>query len=84
VQPIKAYEYLACGRPVVSAPIDAARDFGDLVQIAPGPGRWVEVIEAALAADSPEARARRIEFARENSWDRRAAELIALIDEKLA
>jgi glycosyltransferase involved in cell wall biosynthesis len=84
VQPIKAYEYLACGRPVVSAPIDAARDFGDLVQVAPGPGRWVEVIEAALAADSPDARARRIEFARENSWDRRATELIALIDEKLA
>ena len=84
VQPIKAYEYLACGRPVVSAPIDAARDFGDLVQVVPESGRWVEVIEAALAADGSEASARRIEFARENSWDRRVEELIALIEGKLA
>ena len=83
VQPIKAYEYLACGRPVVSAPIDAALDFGDLVTVVPEPKRWVAAIEAALAADGPEERARRIEFARTNTWDQRVADLVAQIEEQL-
>jgi glycosyltransferase involved in cell wall biosynthesis len=83
VQPIKAYEYLACGRPVVSAPIDAARDFGDLVRLVPERGGWVSAIEAALAADGPEAVTQRIEFARRNTWDQRVAELVAQIEEGL-
>lgn len=84
VQPIKAYEYLACGRPIVSAPIDAAGDFGDLVRIVRGAEDWVPAIEAALAEDSPEAARQRIAFARDNTWDRRVAELVALIEERLA
>jgi glycosyltransferase involved in cell wall biosynthesis len=84
VQPIKAYEYLACGRPVVSAPIDAARDFGDLVSVVSEPGGWVSAIAAALAADGPDARARRIAFARANTWDQRVVDLVAQIEEGLS
>ena len=84
VQPIKAYEYLACGRPVVSAPIDAARDFGDLVTLVDDPGGWVAAIEAALVADGPDARARRIDYARANTWDRRVADLVAQIEAELS
>ena len=83
VQPIKAYEYLACGRPVVSAPIDAARDFGELVDLVSDPSGWVGAIEAALAADGPDARARRIAYARENTWDQRVAHLVAQIEAEL-
>jgi hypothetical protein len=83
VQPIKAYEYLACGRPVVSAPIDAALDFGDLVAIAQR-GSWVAAIEATLAADGPAAAQRRIDYARRNTWDQRVADLVAQIEEALA
>jgi glycosyltransferase involved in cell wall biosynthesis len=84
VQPIKAYEYLACGRPVVSAPIDAARDFGDLVRLVADPGDWVPAIEAALASDGPDARARRIDYARANTWDQRVADLVAQIEAELS
>ncbi len=80
VQPLKAYEYLACGRPVVSAPIDAALDFGDLVSVVSERKGWIAAIDAALAADGPELRARRIEFARANNWDQRVADLAAQIE----
>jgi glycosyltransferase involved in cell wall biosynthesis len=84
VQPIKAYEYLACGRPVVSSAIDAARDFGDLVRIAADRSGWVTAIEAALAEDGPERAAQRIEYARANTWDQRVADLVAQIEDALA
>jgi hypothetical protein len=83
VQPLKAYEYLACGKPVVSAPIDAASDFGDLVRVVPEGGSWIGAIEEALLADGPEEVARRIEFARRNTWDMRAGEVALLIEERL-
>src|SRR5690606_492830 len=41
VQPIKAYEYLACGRPVVSTRIDAVADFDGLVRVADDVAGWV-------------------------------------------
>jgi glycosyltransferase involved in cell wall biosynthesis len=83
VQPIKAYEYLACGKPVVSAPIDAARDFGELVRIVEGADGWVSAIEAVLEAETPEIAARRVEYARTNTWERRVAELVSFIEEGL-
>jgi glycosyltransferase involved in cell wall biosynthesis len=83
-QPIKAYEYLACGRPIVSSPIHAVSDFGDLVRVARAPGGWVAAIEDALRSDSAEEAARRESFARNNTWDARVSELVRLIEEHLA
>jgi glycosyltransferase involved in cell wall biosynthesis len=84
VQPIKAYEYLACGRPVVSAAIDAARDFGDLVRVVDGAEGWVPAIEAVLSEETEASAARRVAWARANTWDRRVEQLVALIEERLA
>jgi glycosyltransferase involved in cell wall biosynthesis len=84
VQPIKAYEYLACGRPVVSSPIDAVRDFGSLIAVAEDLAGWVPAIEAALRDRSEESFERRIDFARRNTWDVRAAELVQLLERELS
>lgn len=83
-QPIKAYEYLACGRPIVSSPIHAVSEFGDLVRVARAPGGWVAAIEDALRSNSAEEAARRESFARNNTWDARVSELVSLIEEGLA
>ena len=83
VQPIKAYEYLACGRPIVSSAIDAAADFGDLVRVVESAGGWVPAIEAALGGDTVEEMARRLSFARRNTWDDRVLELVQIIEEAL-
>jgi glycosyltransferase involved in cell wall biosynthesis len=82
-QPIKAYEYLACGRPIVSAPIAAAEDFGDLVRVAKTPEEWVSAIIECLRAESPELARRRGDFARANTWERRVKELTHIIQDAL-
>ena len=74
-QPIKIYEYLGCGLPVVSSDITAAREFGPLVERCPGTEDWVPAIERALASTSPATVEQRAAFARMNSWERRVTEL---------
>jgi glycosyltransferase involved in cell wall biosynthesis len=72
-QPLKMYEYLGCGVPVVSTDITAARELGDLV------GRasegWVPAIERMLAQNAAARVESRVAFARANSWEQRAADL---------
>jgi hypothetical protein len=81
VSPIKLYEYLAAGRPVVSTPLPSVMPFAREVLIAAGP-RFLEAVEQAVAgstaasAVSVEARRR---CARAHTWDHR----VALIREAL-
>jgi glycosyltransferase involved in cell wall biosynthesis len=74
-QPLKMYEYLACGVPVVSTDITAARELGDLVERVSEVTDWVPAIERVLAENDPAHVERRVAFARANSWEQRAAEL---------
>ncbi len=84
VQPIKAYEYLACGRPVVSTRIDAAGDFGDLVRVADGLPDWIAQIEAGLEERGEFWSEKRRAFARANTWDKRVEELVRLLEARLS
>ncbi len=54
IDSLKLYEYLACGKPVVSSDVPAARAFAHLVRIADGPETFVAAIEAALPDNAPE------------------------------
>jgi len=82
--PIKLVEYLAAGRPVVSTGIRASRELADVVTIADGATAFAEGIRAAAAADSAEARQRRVERAQPFSWDRRIDVMQAAIEAALA
>ncbi len=79
IDSLKLYEYLACGRPIVSTDIPAARSFGDVVRIADEPAAFVAAIEAALAEDSAGLAARRRALAAANTWDMRVAQIAELL-----
>jgi glycosyltransferase involved in cell wall biosynthesis len=83
IDSLKLYEYLACGRPIVSTDIPAARIFGDAVRIAEEPAAFVAAIAAALADDSPEQAARRRAVAAANTWDMRVAQISELLSAAL-
>jgi glycosyltransferase involved in cell wall biosynthesis len=68
--PLKLYEYLATGKPIVSTEHPEVCDFGDTVAIASA-DRFVETIESVLQNDAPEDQKRRIEIAGQHSWDAR-------------
>jgi len=74
-QPIKLYEYLACGLPVVSTDIRAARELGDLVEVCGCRNDWVPALERALASRSPAAIEGRLDYARANTWEKRVKDL---------
>jgi glycosyltransferase involved in cell wall biosynthesis len=83
IDSLKLYEYLACGRPIVSTNIPAARNVGDVVRIANEPAAFVAAIAAALAEDSPELAARRRVFAAANTWEMRVTQISELLSAAL-
>ena len=75
VSPIKLYEYLAAGKPVVSTPLPSAMPFAREVLIAAGP-RFLEAVEQAVAEPaSVEAAEARQRCARAHTWDHRVARI---------
>lgn len=70
INPIKTLEYLACGLPVLSTPVpDVVRYYPGVVRTEK-PHRWEEAAGELLAGDSPSERQKRVDFARERTWDR--------------
>jgi glycosyltransferase involved in cell wall biosynthesis len=72
VNPVKLYEYLAAGRPVVSSDLPEVRVFRPQVAIAGNSAEFVSRLEEELAADSPGKRADRLRLAGQHSWEARA------------
>ena len=68
--PIKVYEYLAMGLPVVSTPIAELASLRDLVRIASGPDQFLSAVKEALGeTSSRETIDRRLAVARKTSWE---------------
>jgi glycosyltransferase involved in cell wall biosynthesis len=78
VFPMKTYEYLAAGVPVVTTPLPALRDVDAVSQAADAPA-FIAAIEAAMAADDDATRAARSRGAQAHSWDARIEQLGAVL-----
>jgi glycosyltransferase involved in cell wall biosynthesis len=78
--PIKAYEYLAAGLPVVASEMPALRRLGHVVRLADSAEAFLVHIEAALAEGRESGRAARQAQAANHSWAARFGELTRLIE----
>jgi len=83
INPLKLYEYLATGRPVVATGIPAVQDFREVVRIADNETAFIRAIQQALDEDAPAAAARRQAVARQNTWEHRVETLSAIIQSHL-
>jgi len=72
--PMKVYEYLAAGLPVIATPLPALAGV-DGVLSAPDAEGFAALLDRELASDSPERRAERSRAAAANSWERRLQEI---------
>ena len=68
--PVKVYEMLASGKPVISVPLPELIPLAPLVRLASNAAEFEREIEAALAEERSAAEERRA-FAREQTWERR-------------
>ncbi len=76
VSPLKFYEYLATGKPIVSTPQpEQVLQFAPLLHIARSAEEFVSACAAALEDRDPERVAARMEEGRKSSWDTRVEEM---------
>lgn len=79
ISPLKMYEYLAVGLPVVSTAIPAAIRHQGLVAVAGDVGDFEHNCKIALVEEKSNCVETRIEFASRNTWDHRVDELTEII-----
>jgi glycosyltransferase involved in cell wall biosynthesis len=79
VFPMKVYEYLAAGLPVVSTPLPALEGV-EGVAVARDAAEMAELLGRELAADSDERRVERSRRAAGHSWESRIAEIEGALD----
>ena len=83
VSPLKFYEYLATGRPIVSTrQPDQILQYAPLIHIADDAAGFAAACEAALRDTQPERTAARIEEGRKSSWDARVAQMCDVLAEQ--
>ena len=82
--PIKAYEYLAAGLPVVATDLPALRRLNHVIRLADSGESFLNEIEAALAEGRHARRAEREAEARRHSWPIRFERIERLIRATLA
>lgn len=69
--PVKLYEYLSGGKPVVSVPLPELAPYRDQVYIAHDKDEFVAQLDLALAEDSRELTTQRQALAQQHTWENR-------------
>lgn len=85
MDPVKLYEYLAAGKPVVATPLPELAKWGDLVDLATTPAEVIAAIERHLRSpETAERRQQRLAAAARHTWAARAATISAELEAALA
>jgi glycosyltransferase involved in cell wall biosynthesis len=69
--PVKVYEYLAAGKPVVVTGLPELKAISDVVYWAASPPEFEQCIRQAISQDSDKKREQRRDFAKQNTWQDR-------------
>ena len=81
VSPLKFYEYLATGKPIVSTPQpDQVLQYESLIHVAATAEEFITCCSAAAKDISAERTGARIEEGRKSSWDARVAEMSSILE----
>ncbi len=83
VDPIKVYEYLSLGKPVVAINLPELAKIRHLVYLAKDNDDFIECIRRALQEPKGYLKSERVEYAQKNSWQVRTDRLLTLITKRL-
>ena len=85
INPTKALEYLATGRPIIGTPVkDVVRQYSELVEVVKTADEFVAAAERFLANPPAERIQRGIDKARLSSWENTVQEMQGLITEAIS
>ncbi len=83
VDPIKVYEYLSLGKPVVAINLPELEKVRGLIYLAKDKFDFINCIKRALEENDLQLRERRMAYARQNSWTIRVEQLIRTVENYL-
>ncbi|MET0830119.1 MAG: glycosyltransferase [Microbacterium sp.] len=81
MSPLKVYEYLAAGKPVLATDLEPVRGFGDRVHLTETVADFIGLIDSALAQGTL-AENERLAFVTANAWSSRHKEILTLLNEE--
>jgi exopolysaccharide biosynthesis WecB/TagA/CpsF family protein len=81
--PLKLFEYLAAGLPVVVGGLPELLPYDGMIGVAETPGDYPELVRRAIAEDNSDARTARVALAAENTWDDRVEQISSLVERTL-
>lgn len=79
--PVKLYEYMAAGKPVVASRLPELEAHASRVALVDTPEAFTEAVARELENDSNEERRARATFAADNTWARRADVLVGALED---
>jgi glycosyltransferase involved in cell wall biosynthesis len=82
--PLKLFEYLAAGVPVVAGGLPELADYAGTIGVAGGPVDYPGLVREAISTDSPEKREARVALAARNTWDDRVERISGLVEDAFA
>jgi glycosyltransferase involved in cell wall biosynthesis len=83
VFPIKFFEYLATGKPIVATALPSLSDYGQAVALCRTYETFAQAVGEAIQSDSEEKQKRRLDLARQNTWEHRLEEMSAAIMQRM-
>lgn len=81
--PLKMFEYMACGKPVVSVAIQELEQYKDVISIASNQEEFLRLLQWELEHDTEQRKQKRIEIARQHDWSHNVSVLSELIEDVL-
>ncbi len=80
MNPMKLYDYLACGKPVVSTPLaDLAPDLAPFVHIASTPQEFLAAVRAAAKENSQQEQLARMQATAAHTWTKKVHEMMSYV-----
>lgn len=81
VFPIKFFEFLSTGKPVITTALPALKKYSGTVRIASSYNEFIQAIESSLCYDSEDLKEKRLNLARNNTWEHRTEKLLSYVNE---
>lgn len=81
--PMKMYEYLACGKPVVATKNIGTENVADMIEVASNYDNFNDLVNQVLDQDNDQQRQKRTEFVKKFSWFNTVAKMIELLNNRL-
>ncbi len=83
MDPTKLYDYLVTGKPIVSTEVAGIERFPDVVYTGNTSQAFLSALDRAMT-ENGHLRERRLAYARENTWPRRADEIWTVVKDRLS